>query len=114
MQLDGIKKKFMHCFDAIPQKDIRAKIGPRDFIISIIFCFVQDHGKRSLESIRKSVMTGLNIKIARSTFWERIATKRLISLLLELAYKSIAGVANIGYVTNPCLIWFGYLKISIQ
>jgi len=44
-----------YCFDAIPQKDMRAKIGPRDFIISIIFGFAQDRGKRSLESIRKSV-----------------------------------------------------------
>jgi len=34
---------------------MRAKIGPRDFIISIIFGFAQDRGKRSLESIRKSV-----------------------------------------------------------
>lgn len=95
MTLDTILNRFKQSFDIIPKNDTRAKIGPQNFILCLIFCFTQDRGKRTLESIRKAVIAATGEKLSRSSFWERIATKRLFSFLLLLVQESMIQTAEI-------------------
>ena len=44
MELGTILNKFKQCLAAIPESDARANIGPRAFIVALIFSFLKDRG----------------------------------------------------------------------
>ncbi len=78
-----ILNKLRLCFaNIIPESDGRTKMSPLEYVISTIFCFLGDTECTSLEAIRRSIMNMTQKNIARSSFWERFARKRLTNFLL--------------------------------
>jgi len=73
------------CFNELPQSDTRANIGPKKFIITLILTFLRDRGQQTIASLRRNVIKETKIKVSRSSFWERLAAKRLFNLLTLLA-----------------------------
>lgn len=69
------------CVQNIPPKDGRAEIGPRSFLVTLIFSFCRDTGQRTLASLWRSMAAATGTLLARSTFWERLATQRLLTQL---------------------------------
>lgn len=69
------------CFKELPQSDTRANIGPKIFITSLILTFLRDRGQQTIASLRRNVIKETKTTISRSSFWERLATKRLLKLL---------------------------------
>lgn len=74
--------RIKQCFAVVPEDDARADIGPRAFVVTLIFCFLRDRGERTLANLRRNLMSETGETIARSTFWNRLATKRCQTLLL--------------------------------
>lgn len=64
-----------------PQQDKRTDIEPFLFLTHFILQFKGDVKKLTLESIRLSICAAVGISIARSSFWERIGTKRIRKML---------------------------------
>lgn len=96
MRLEKILNRFKQSFDQIPESDGRAKIGPRQFVIALIFSLANmDSGKRTIEALRRSVMKSLGEKLSRGGFWERIATERLFSFMLLLVQAAIQQMGDI-------------------
>jgi len=79
--LKSIKQSFKK---AIPKKDNRTKVSHLNFICGLVFCFQGDSKSFSLESIRRFINSSLKVKIAKSSFWERLSRKRLQIILQKL------------------------------
>ena len=63
-------------------KDGRCKISSTDFIAALISSFSTREGRvLSLNALRNSVIELTKVKISRGTFWERMATQKLVGLL---------------------------------
>lgn len=69
------------CFKEIPEKDSRAKIGPKEFVVTLVCSFFRDAKERTLSSLRREMMDATGKQISRGTFWERLATRKLTELL---------------------------------
>lgn len=86
--------RIKQCFGVVPEDDARADIGPRAFIVTMIFSFLRDRGERSFANLRRNLIAETGEFIARSTFWKRLATKRCQTLLLlviaEILKKNIS------------------------
>jgi len=96
MRLEKLLNNFKTSFDQIPESDGRAKIGPRQFVIALIFSLSNmDSRKRTIEALRRAVMKSLDEKISRGGFWERIATERLFNFLLILVQSAIQQMGQI-------------------
>ena len=91
MNVDIILNRFKQRFNEIPKENSRAKIGPRQFIIALIVGLsMKDKRQRSLEALRGNIMNFTGQQIApRGSFWERMATGRLLHFLLLLVTESI-------------------------
>ncbi len=84
--LDQIKNRFAD----ISNKDPRARVGTRDLIATLVFCFSRDRGNfRTLDCIRKFVQSTLNVAISRGGFWERLATEKLQKILEGLVASMV-------------------------
>ncbi len=91
MKKKWILKKLRKCFeDAIPSADRRTKMPHLNFVCGIVFCFLGDSKSFSLEALRRSLMSIFNIKINRSSFWQRLSGRRLNSILRDLIARLIA------------------------
>jgi len=97
MELGTILSRFKQSLDTIPESDARASIGPRAFITALVFSFLADRGARSLESIRRNVKKATGTDMARSSFWERMATRRLLYFLAQLAEEAIRNMAGVTF-----------------
>ncbi len=64
-----------------PAKDKRVKCDPLLFLVNFIFQFMGDSKLFSIESIRRSVNSMTGSAVTRSTFWGKLATKRLSKIL---------------------------------
>lgn len=96
MRLEKLLNTFKQIFDQIPESDGRAKIGPRQFVIALIFSLANmDSRKRTIECLRRAVMESLGEKISRGGFWERIATERLFGFVLILVQSAIQQMGDI-------------------
>ena len=96
MRLENLLSRFKTSFDRIPEADGRAKIGPRQFVIALIFSLSNmDSRKRTIETLRRAVMKSLGEKISRGGFWERIATERLFNFLLILVQSAMQQMGEI-------------------
>jgi putative transposase len=100
MELGTILKGLKQCFRNVPLSDVRAKIGPYEFIVSLIFCFTQDRGARTIASLREEIIKLTGKSVSRGSFWERLATERLFTLLLELTLNCMEMVAQGSYQTK--------------
>lgn len=94
MSIEKILNSIKNCFEKIPDSDTRANIGPRNFITYLIFGFFRDRGEsRTLESLRRTAQSHSGEQIGRGTFWERLQTKRLktlLELLISVLVKKIS------------------------
>ncbi len=84
------------CFAAVPECDARANIGPRTFLVSLIFAFTSNDHTRSLDAIRQSILSHTGISLARSSFWQRLSSKRLTTLLEQTVALMIKNLAPAG------------------
>ena len=100
MEWGTILKGIKQWFRKVPPSDGRAKIGPYEFIVSLIFCFTQDRGTRTIASLREEIIKLTGKSVSRGSFWERLATERLFTLLLDLALRCMETVAQGNYKTN--------------
>ena len=113
MDTGTILNRFKQCFDEIPETDSRAKIGPRDFVISLIFSLATtDRGKRSLETLRRSIKKATGISLSRGGFWERLATQRLFSFLLLLTQESIQQMGKFAFGGAQMEAMLSVLKVK--
>ena len=87
----------------IPAHDGRSKISPLYFIVCLLFHLVGDTKKRSLESIRRHLKAITGENIARSSFWERLATKRTHKYLQQLAEILMKTLSEKMQVTSSLL-----------
>lgn len=110
--MDALLKRFKKCFEAIPENDARAKIGPREFVLSLLFCLSSDRGKRTLESIRRSIKSQTGKDLSRGSFWERLATRRLFTHLLHLAGEAINQVSESVFCCGQMEELLSMLKVN--
>lgn len=78
-----ILSRIEQCFEHIPESDSRAKIGPKKFLISLIFCLAADSKRKSIDGLRREIGAKVGQLLSRGCFWERLATNRLRRLLVE-------------------------------
>lgn len=98
--LNQIKLRFCE----IPNKDSRARVGTRDLVANLIFCFSRDRGNfRTLDCIRKFVQTNLGVTISRGGFWERLATRKLQQTLEGLVSSMVQKFACKLSITSELL-----------
>ena len=96
MDMSLILNQFKQSFNEIPEDDARAKIGPRLFVMTLIFSLsIKDRGQRTLAALRRSVISFTGEQISRGTFWERLATNRLLDFLLLLVAESMRQVGAV-------------------
>lgn len=96
MRLDNLLSKFKNSFDLIPVSDGRSKVGPREFVIALIFSLSNmDSGKRSIDALRRAVMKSLGKKLSRGGFWERISTDRIFNFMLLLVQSAIQQMGEV-------------------
>jgi hypothetical protein len=88
--LSTIRQSFLH----IPKTDTRSKIGPQAFVIALITAMVDDGTKRSIANIRRQFASSLGVFLARSSFWERLSTKRLTEFLTQSIRELVANLAS--------------------
>ena len=99
--------------ELVPNKDIRTNIPPLDFVVSLIFSYIGDSKTSSLASIRREMKSNSNKNISRSSFWERLSSKRLknflyavvSALMTELSMKTVNG--------NDLLTALGVIQIQL-
>ena len=77
------------CFSHLPDHDNRAKISPRSFLIALIFLMTKDSGRKTIAGMRRAMIGTTAKKIARSSFWLRISSKRLTLLLCSVMVNLI-------------------------
>lgn len=75
--LAGIRQSFI----TVPEKDERAKVGPRAFLIALVVAIVTDGNGRSIANLRRQLNSSLGVLLARSSFWQRLSSKRMTSFL---------------------------------
>jgi hypothetical protein len=89
MKLRNILQAIKQRFHEIPEEDSRAKTGPMEFISALITSLAKDGRIRSLANLRRSVAALTEQTMDRGAFWERLAAKRLYTLLMFLATQLI-------------------------
>jgi len=89
--LDRIQQSFAH----VPDFDPRAKLSPKAFLVTLVFALISDTKSRSLDCIRRFLIAQSGVAICRSTFWQRMASKRLLHLLLETVSQLMKNLASI-------------------
>lgn len=89
-----ILSQIRQVFLSIPEKDERAKIGPRAFLIALITAMVTDSKSRSIANLRRQTMALLGESIARSSYWQRLGSKRLTFFLAQSIRGLVAELAG--------------------
>jgi hypothetical protein len=113
MRLETLLEKFKNSFDLIPASDGRSKVGPREFVIALIFSLSNmDSGKRSLNALRRSVMNSLGKKLSRGGFWERISTDRIFNFMILLVQSSIQQMGEVFIPSNQLKALASVLKVK--
>ncbi len=101
MQDDNILGQVKQTLEGIvPKEDERTPIGPFDFVVSLIFSYSGDTKTSSLEGIRRHLKSVTNENICRSSFWERLGTRRMegfletivTALMLQLISPPLVGM----------------------
>lgn len=94
--------------------DSRSKLSPMNLILALIFCFLGDSKTTSLEGIRRFCIDSFHVKISRSSFWDRLARKRLKEILMQLICHFMATVTlSINGLTQAILSQLGVNEILL-
>jgi len=108
--MEAIVQLIRDCFNSIPDNDKRTKILPSVFLASLLFSISgADYNNFSLANLRLSVIASAEETLSRSTFWGRIATKKLQSVLMFLLSTLMTRVAAKLGIGNDLL---EFLKVS--
>lgn len=115
METSSVVSKIKGCFGVtLPARDPRAKIQPIDFITSLVCSFGTKDGRvKSISSLRKSVIEITRETISRGSFWERLATKKLMrftQLLLSALMSELCVQLGVGASILPAL---GVIRIFL-
>ena len=78
----------------IPDKDVRAKVSPRELVVAVVLGCFRDGEIRSLANRRLAMIALLDKSITRGAWWSRLAAKRLSGFLASL----IVGLLQSGMV----------------
>lgn len=89
-----ILSRIRQVFLAVPEKDERAKIGPRAFLIALITAMVTDSKNRSIANLRRQTIALLGETISRSSYWQRLSSKRLTGFLTQIIRGLVTGFAG--------------------
>ncbi len=90
---DSIFPSIRQAFSHVPEDDSRANIGPRMFIIALITAMVADGRKRSIASLRRNIASSTGLFLARSSFWQRLSSKRLTNFLMKTIRELVLNLA---------------------
>ena len=97
--LEAIKQRFQ----CLPEVDNRAKVGPLEFISALVTSLIKDGRLRTLSNLRRGVISLTGINLERATFWERLATGRLLELLTCLVFELMVELGRRHGVTSALL-----------
>lgn len=101
---DNLMREFNQCFrDILPKTDSRCKISPYHFVIALIFSFLKESKTPSLEPLHRQVCFFNHTIINRSSFWERLDTKKLHKLLDDL-YLALFNKIYLSAKYDPSLL----------
>jgi len=107
-------EQLRQCFiEVIPKADARTIIPPLEFVINIIFCFLGDTECTSLESIRRYMKNQTEKKSSRGSFWERLASNRLKTLLRAAVSKLLTQLSTTVIGPRGLLKQLGIIGIEI-
>jgi len=113
MDLGTSLNGFRQCFNVVPEHDNRSKIGPRQFVINLIFNLnAMDRGKRTLGALRRSITKATGLPMWRGGFWERLATERLFGFLLLLVQTAMQQMSNIVLPGHQLQSLMDFLKVK--
>ena len=103
MKLRNILQAIKQRFHEIPEEDGRAKIGPMEFVSALVTSLAKDGRIRSLANLRRSVAALTGQKMDRGAFWERLAAKRLFTLLMFLTTQLMKELGSYCGITTALL-----------
>lgn len=86
-RLNRLKQRFEK---HLPKADARSPISPLQFVVIVVFSFFSDTKKAGLEGIRRHLEKQTKRRVSRSAFWERLAAKRLKTLLQNVLSALLA------------------------
>lgn len=109
MALRNILEAIKQLFQLLPGEDNRTKIGPAELVSALVTSVNKDGRVRTLANLRRGVIALVGEKIDRSTFWGRLATDRLLSLLTSLVLQLMKELGRLCGVTNELL---GVLRVK--
>jgi putative transposase len=94
METTKVISKITAIFNEIlPAQDRRCKIQPVHFIAALICGFATTDGRvKCMSALRKTVVDFTQEKLARSTFWGRMSTKKMTHLLRALLSALISEI----------------------
>ncbi|MDP2812590.1 MAG: IS4 family transposase [bacterium] len=102
------------CYSKIlPIKDLRTKVLPLAFIVTLVFCFLGDTKTTSLEAKRRWMISQLNQTLSKSSFWERLSRNRLKKLLQSLLAELMTKMTNSIIFGKDILSGLGVSKILL-
>ena len=110
----SIFERILQSFKDVPEVDARAKIGPRAFVIALITAVVNDTGKRGIASLRRTFIGSLGETFARSTFWQRLSSKRLTEILSQVIRKLVDGLSSEIAINRDILAKLGVTDVFIH
>lgn len=110
----SILGRVQQAFEDVPDHDSRAKIGPRNFVVTLVLTLVADSGKRTLESLRRGLISKADIHLSRSSFWQRLSSDRLLSLLTNALSALIKATAMQIGVDKTLLEGLGVSRIYLH
>ena len=90
----SILSRIRQSFLGVPEEDGRASIGPRLFLIKLIMAMVNDSNRRSLANLRRQLLASVDGGLARSSFWQRLSSRRLTKFLTQTIRQLVAGLAG--------------------
>lgn len=94
MTTSNILQNLRQCFSRVPDCDPRSKIDPKTFLVTLALSFLRDVKGRTLASLRREMINGTCRSISRSSFWERLATKKLNKLLFSVLLSLMSALAK--------------------
>lgn len=98
---------------ASPKKDRRMSIQPLDFLGCLIFGFMGDSKRFTLESVRRLLITETESHISRSAHWERLGSNGISKSLSKILTQVMSLMADRIGITPELRAALGVSGISI-
>jgi hypothetical protein len=83
-------------------------------VIALITAVVNDTGKRSIACLRRTLIGSLGETIARSTFWQRLSSKRLTEILSQIIRQLVDDLSSEIAINRDILAKLGVTDVFIH